>query len=534
MASKRDVVIIGAGHNGLITAFFLAKAGLKPLVLERRPFAGGAAITDEFHSGFKCPTLAHTCGPLRPEIANAMHIERQGLQMISPEARAFAPSEDGRALLLYGDPVKAAAEIGKYSKKDGGKFLEFHRVLGRLAEAIGPVMDETPPSIDDPSRGELWNLLKTGRRIRSLGEKDTYRLLRWLPMAVADLVAEWFETEVLRAVVAARGIFGSFLGPWSAGSGANLLLRATSDPHPVGAASFPKGGMGALTQAMARAAFEAGAEIKTGAEVSGISMKDGEAVGVVLSTGEEIAARMVISNADPRRTFLKLLGPVHLDPNFVVKLRNYRSVGCVAKVNLALAGLPTFTALRSAADGGAALVGRIHLGPTIDYLERAFDDAKYGSMSRAPILEVAIPSIADPSLAPPGKHVMSVYVQFAPFKLKTGDWTSQREALGDMVVKTLSSYAPDLPSLILHRQVITPQDLEETYGLTGGHIFHGELSLDQLFTMRPVLGWARYRTPIAGLYLCGSGTHPGFGLTGASGRNAAREVLKDLKTLRRR
>lgn len=533
MASKRDVVIIGAGHNGLVTAFYLAKAGLKPLVLERRPVAGGAAATDEIHPGFKCPTLAHTGGPLRTEIASAMQLERHGLQIISPEPRVFALSEDDRSLLLYGDPVKSAAEIAKFSKKDAERFGEFHRVLGRLAEAIGPVMDETPPAIDDPSRGDLWNLLKTGKRIRGLGEKDMYRLLRLLPMPVADLVSEWFETELLQATIAARGIFGSFLGPRSAGSSAILLIRATADPNAAGTASFPKGGMGALTQAMARAATEAGAEIRLGADVSGISIKDGAAVSVVLATGEEISAGFVISNADPRRTFLKLVGPVHLDPNFVVKLRNYRCMGCVAKVNLALAGLPTFTALKGAADGRAALAGRIHIGPTIDYLEHAFDDAKYGSMSRAPILEVAIPSIADPSLAPPGKHVMSVYVQFTPYKLKTGDWTSQREALGDVVVKTLASYAPDLPSLILHRQVITPLDLEETYGLTGGHIFHGELSLDQLFTMRPVLGWARYRTPISGLYLCGSGTHPGSGLTGASGRNAAREVLKDWKTLRR-
>jgi phytoene dehydrogenase-like protein len=352
-------------------------------------------------------------------------------------------------------------------------------------------------------------------------------------MPVGDLVAEWFETDLLRAVVASRGIFGNFLGPASAGSSAVLLIRAAADPHPAGATCFPRGGVGALAQAMASAAIEAGAQIRTDAEVSSILAKDGAVNAVRLSTGEEIPACLVVSNADPKRTLLGLVGPVHLDPNFVVKLRNYRSTGAVAKVNLALSGLPTFTALEGIDHGNAALAGRIHIGPTLEYLERAFDDAKYGSVSRAPILEVAIPSLADPSLAPAGQHVMSIYAQFAPFHLKSGNWTEQREALGDLVIKTLSTYAPNLPGLVLHRQVITPQDLEETYGLTGGHIFHGELTLDQLFTMRPLLGWARYRTPISGLYLCGSGTHPGSGLTGASGANAAREILKDWKTRKR-
>jgi phytoene dehydrogenase-like protein len=303
-----------------------------------------------------------------------------------------------------------------------------------------------------------------------------------------------------------------------------MLLRAAGDSHPVGPATSLVGGIGALTQAMAAAATAAGAQIRLNAPVAQISAKDGAATGVVLKSGEEIAADAVISNADPQQTLLSLLDPGHLEPDFVVKTRNYRAVGTVAKINLALSGLPKFTAAN-----GEALTGRIHIGPEIDYLERAFDHAKYGEFSTKPYLEATIPSVADPSLAPAGKHVMSIYMQFAPFELKNGDWDSQRDALGDVVVKTLAEYAPNLPSLIEHRQVITPQDLQQTYGLTGGHIFHGELSLDQLFTMRPMLEWARYRTPISGLYLCGSGTHPGAGLTGASGANAAREILKDLR-----
>jgi phytoene dehydrogenase-like protein len=304
-----------------------------------------------------------------------------------------------------------------------------------------------------------------------------------------------------------------------------MLLRAAADSHPVGPAVTAVGGIGAITQAMAAAAQQAGAEIRLNAPVAQITVKDGVATGVVLKSGEEIAANKVISNAPPQQTLLGLLDPGHLEPDFVLKTRNYRSVGTVAKVNLALSALPKFTA----ANGEPALAGRIHIGPEIDYLERAFDHAKYGEFSPKPYLEVTIPSIADPSLAPAGKHVMSIYMQFAPFELKHGDWDSQRDSLGDVVVKTLVEYAPDLPSLIEHRQVITPKDLEQTYGLTGGHIFHGELALDQLFTMRPMLEWARYRTPISGLYLCGSGTHPGAGLTGASGANAAREILKDLR-----
>jgi phytoene dehydrogenase-like protein len=345
-------------------------------------------------------------------------------------------------------------------------------------------------------------------------------------MAAADLVAEYFETELLRAVVAARGIFGTFLGPWSAGSSLVLLLRAAADSHPAGSGWFAAGGMGAVTQAMAAAARQAGAEIRTGAEVIEVRVKDGAATSVVLSTGEQISATAIISNADPKRTLLKLVDPIHLSPDFVMKLQHYRMPGTVAKVNLALSGLPKFNGL----DGNAtALNSRIHIGPEIDYLERAFDESKYGEFSKQPYLEIAIPSLGDPSLVPSGQHVMSVYMQYAPFKLKNSDWESQRKKLGQAVVKTLAQYAPGLPQLILTHQIITPQDLEDTYGLTGGHIFHGELALDQFFTMRPLLDWGRYKTPIANLYLCGSGTHPGVGLTGGSGANAAREILKSLK-----
>jgi len=527
MPDARDVVIIGGGHNGLVTAFYLAKAGFKPLVLERRGQPGGAAITEEFHPGFRGSILAHTAGPIRPDILRDMQLAKHGLKLITPEVSTVSLSPDGRALILYNDLRKSCEEIAKFSKKDATRYPEFQESLAKISKVIGEALELTPPNIDEPSKGDLWGMLQTGRAIRKLGKKDMYRLLRWGPMAVADLVAEYFETELLRATIAARGIFGTFLGPWSAGSSLVLLLRAAGDRHPAGSAHFAAGGMGSITQAMAAAATQAGAQIRSGAEVIEVRVKDGVATSLVLSNGEEITATAIISNADPKRTLLKLVDPIHLTPDFVMKLQHFRMPGTVAKVNLALSALPNFSALAGAS--GEALSGRIHIGPEIDYLERAFDDSKYGNFSRQPYLEVAIPSIADPSLAPAGKHVMSIYVQYAPYKLKASDWESQRVTLGDTVVKTLAQYAPNLPELIMSHQIITPQDLEDTYGLTGGHIFHGELALDQFFTMRPLLDWARYRTPIKNLYLCGSGTHPGVGLTGGSGANAAREILKDLK-----
>ncbi|MGA1987445.1 MAG: NAD(P)/FAD-dependent oxidoreductase [Candidatus Sulfotelmatobacter sp.] len=525
-SNQRDVVIIGGGHNGLITAFYLAKAGYKPLVLERSAQVGGAAVTDEFHPGFRCSTLAHTAGPLLPSVVRDMQLERHGLKLITPEVCVTAISPDGRALSLYQDAKRSAQAIAAFSQKDAAKYPEFEQSLGKIGKVIGEALATTPPDIDHPSSGDLWSMLKTGRAIRKLGKKDMFRLLRWGPMAVADLASEYFETELLRAVIAARGVFGTFLGPWSAGSALVLLIRAAADPHPAGSACFAAGGMGAVTRAMASAAKAAGAEIRTGAEVSEIRVQNGAATGVLLSTGEEIQARAIISNADPKRTLLKLTDPTHLSPDFVQKLQHYRGNGTVAKVNLALSSLPNFTALKSG--DSAALKGRIHIGHEIDYLERAFDESKYGNFSRQPYLEVAIPSLTDPTLAPEGKHVISIYMQYAPYKLK-GSWEEQRESLGQTVIQTLAQYAPNLPELILARQIITPLDLEEKYGLTGGQIFHGELALDQFFTMRPLLDWARYRTPIQNLYLCGSGTHPGAGLTGGSGANAAREILKELK-----
>ena len=529
MSQPSDIIIIiGAGHNGLITASYLAKAGLKPLVLERRGVAGGACVTEEFHSGFRASTLAQTTGPLSPQVLKDLQLERRGLEFIKPTVRVFAPHSDGHSICVYEDAQRTAGELTQVSAKDAQNYPDFVSTFARIGRALAPLLRMTPPNIDRLSKGELWDLGKLGLAIRGLGKKDEYRLLRYGPMAVADLTAEWFETELLRATVAARGIFGAFAGPWSAGTSAALLLQAATDEHTIQPSTFVKGGMGALSQALAKVATDAGAEIRTNADVASVSVKDGKAVGVVLTSGEEIAARAVISNADPRTTFLKLIDPAEFDPSALNKIRNYRAKGAVTKVHLALSVLPQFSSL-SNGDSNEKLSGHIHIGPDIDYLERAFDAAKYGDMSPQPYLDITIPSLTDQSLAPAGAHVMSIHAQFAPYLLKDGDWNSRREELGDNVVNELSNYAPKLKESIVGRHVITPLDLEETYGLSGGHIHHGEMAVDQLFAFRPLIGWARYRTPIDGLYLCGAGTHPGGGVTGMPAMNAAREIMKDLK-----
>jgi phytoene dehydrogenase-like protein len=529
MPSPRDAVIIGGGHNGLITAFYLARAGLKPLVVERRAQVGGAAVTEEFSPGFRSSVLSHSAGPLRPDVIRDMQLEKYGLEWITPAVSITTLSPDSRRLVLYRDLEPATDEIREFSHRDAAKYRQFHSALEKASRVISKVLAVTPPDIEEPTKADWFKLLGLGRSVRRLGKKDAYNLLRWAPMAVADLAGEFFETELLRATIAARGIFGTFLGPWSAGSGLVLLLRAAADRNPAGSYLLAAGGIGAITQAMAAAALKAGAEIRTRAEVSKIRITNHRAQGVVLASGEEIASRVVVSNLDPKRTFLTLTDPSLLSPTFISRLVSYRMNGTVAKVNLALSELPSFTALKG---NEHCLTGRIQIGGETDYLERAFDDSKYGNFSRAPYLEITIPSLSDPSLAPPGKHVMSIYMQYAPYQLRGRNWDDERPALEETILKTLAEYAPDLAGKILHCQTITPLDLEQSYGLTGGHIFHGELALDQVFTMRPVLDWARYRTPIENIYLCGSGTHPGTGVTGGSGANAAREILKDLKARR--
>lgn len=525
---KHDVIIVGGGHNGLVAACYLAKAGMKTLLLERREIVGGAAVTEDIHPGFRCSTLAHTTGPLSKSVIDDLNLQHFGFETLTPDVRVLALTLDGRSLPIYNDVAKTRKDIQSFSTKDGDAYPEFLTAFERIGRVLSPLTTMTPPSIDRPAAADVWNLGKVGLAFRNLGKKDEYRLLRWGPMAVADLAAEWFETELLRATVAARGIHGAFAGPWSAGTSLGLLWQAALDGNPIAPAVFVKGGLGALTQSLAAAAVDSGVEIKTAAEVAAIETRNGSPAKVVLRNGDDFEARAVVSNADPRTTFLGLIDPIDLEPNFLAKIRNYRAVGTTAKINLALSGLPSFSGVNGS-DSATKLSGRIHIGSDIDYLERAFDAAKYGEYSPAPYLDITIPSLTDSTLAPEGKHVMSIHVQFAPYKLKDGNWDSRRDELARAVVDQLEQYAPGIGSLILAQQVLTPLDLEREYGLSGGHIHHGEQSLDQFFTFRPILGWAQYRTPLKRVYLCGAGTHPGGGVTGLPGANAAREILKDLK-----
>jgi len=526
--AKHDIIIIGGGHNGLVAACYLARAGMKTLLLERREIVGGAAVTQEFHPGFHCSTLAHTTGPLSQSVIDDLNLQRFGLETLAPDVRVLALSPDGRSLSIYNDIAKTAGEIQAFSTKDADAYPEFIKTFEQIGRVLSPLTTMTPPSIDHPAAADVWHLGKIGLAFRNLGKKNEYRLLRWGPMAVADLAAEWFETELLRATVAARGIHGAFAGPWSAGTSLGLLWQAALGGSPIAPALFIKGGMGSLTQALAAVAADSGVEIKTESEVAGIETRSDTSARVVLKSGVEFDARAIVSNADPRTTFLRLTDPIDLEPNFLAKIRNYRAVGTTAKINLALSGMPSFTGVNGSATK-PKLSGRIHVGSDIDYLERAFDAAKYGEYSPAPYLDITIPSLTDPTLAPEGKHVMSIHVQFAPYKLKEGDWASRRDQFAGAVIEQLQQYAPGISNLILAKQVLTPLDLEQTFGLSGGHIHHGEQSLDQFFAFRPLLGWAQYRTPLKRVYLCGAGTHPGGGITGLPGANAAREILKDVK-----
>jgi phytoene dehydrogenase-like protein len=515
-----DVVVIGAGPNGLVAAASLAKAGLKTLVLERTDRVGGGVRMSEIAPGFRCPTLAHTVA-LDPSIVRALALERHGLEILQPDARACAPTVDGRALTLWRDPTRACQEIGAFSSRDGARYVPFLESVRRISRVLAAALESLPPSFDALTAGDLFAGLKLGRAFRALGKTDGHRLMRWISMPVADLVAEWFDSEPLRAAVTAGGVLGSFLGPRSAGSSLVLLLLGAIHGHPISNGWFSRGGVGAVSDALAEAARQAGVVIRTDAAVERIEVTGDAASAVALASGESIAARAIVSNVDPKRTLLKMIDPIYLAPEFVRRVQHIRARGTLAKVNYAVAALPNV-----AHQSPAALSGHIRLAPNVDAIERAFDTAKYGGFSDEPWIELTIPSVTDPSLAPSGAHVVSAYVQYAPYDLRGTTWDDERERLGNVATRTIGRYAPGFESTIVARQVITPFDLERTYGFTGGHIFHGELALDQLFMGRPVLGWTRYATPIRNLYLCGAGTHAG--LNGGSGALVAKEVVRNL------
>lgn len=528
MTINYDAIIIGAGLNGLTAAAYLAKAGLKTLVLERREVVGGAAATEEVFPGFKFDTVAHSVGVLPAEVTRDLSLAQHGLEILRGEATVFAPLPDGNQLTLWHDLGRTVESIRRHSAHDAEQWSAFCQRLARFTSFLETLHGVVLPSITTTDFGDLLKMAGLGRAVQQLGQQNLVEMLKTLPMPIAELLNDWFEGEALKGALGAAGITGSRLGPRATGTGYMFQHRHTG--MKLGAfrsTGIVRGGIGNLAYALVSAARLAGADIRTGAAVERILTRDYRANGVALTSGEELNARLIVSSASPRQTFLQLVEPMELDVEFVRATRNFRTKGAFVKVNLALAGLPTFTALPG---DGPHLRGVISISPTLNYLEQASDAYKYHQPSARPYLEVVIPSLLDPNRAPEGQHVMSIWAQYFPYDIE-GGWTDERrKGVSDLVIGTLSEYAPNLRSLITNYQLLAPPDLESTYGLPNGDPNHGEMMLDQLFFMRPVAGWGQYVTPVAGLYLCGAGTHPGGALM--PGRNAARQILGDLKPKR--
>lgn len=528
-ASRYDVVVIGGGHNGLVTAAYLARAGRRVIVVERRHMVGGATTTDSYYPGFKFTVLSYVCSMLRPEVIRELRLPDFGFKVIPQECN-FIPSLDGRYLFYRGDEEDTHNAVLRYSKRDAEALPRFDALMARMCKFIQPLLNMTVPDIGSLNPMELRKLLKLAAPLQELSEEEVYEFARIMTMSAADYLDEWFELDLLKAGLAASGIIGTFLGPRSPGTAYVLLHHSFGELDGAYRTwGYVRGGTGALAQAIADAARHFGAEVRLNAPVRSILVTDGRARGVELESGERLYARVVASSADPKRTFLTFLEPSSLPPDFVRAIRNFNVEGSSGKVNLALSKHPDFKVLPG---NGPHLTGDITIGPSVEYLEKAYEDAKYGDFSQRPYIDMCLPSALDPTMAPPGKHIMSNFIQYAPYTLKEGTWPERREEFGDVVVDTIEEHVPKIRDIILYRQVISPWDIEQDFGLTGGNIFHGELTPDQLLFFRPAPGWARYRTPIKGLYLCGSGAHPGGGIMGAPGRNAAREILRDWSLLR--
>ena len=521
---RYDVIVVGGGHNGLVHAAYLARAGKRVIVLERQERVGGAAVTEEVFPGFKFSVFSYVVSLLRPEIIRELDLPRHGLHLLPLES-TLTPLPNGDYLASWADPDQNRRELYRHSPQDAEAMHEFGRMLHHMALAVKPLLGMMPPDPTSLRPADLRALMRLGRQFRALGAERFNALFKLMTMSSADFLDEWFETEPLKATKAASGIIGTFLGPRSPGTAYVLLHHYMGELDGAFRTwGFAKGGTGAVSEAIASAARAAGAEVRTGAAVAGIRVRGGRATGVRLENGDELEAPIVSSGVDPRRTFLGLVGEAELPPEFAADIRRYKFRGSSGKVNLALSELPNFTCMPGV---GPHLRGAISISPSLDYLEQAYDDAKYGAFSRRPYMDIVIPSMIDPGMAAPGGHVMSIFVQYAPYALRGGWNEAQRDAFGDAVIDTLAEFAPNLKPAILHRQVITPADIEQMTGLTEGNIFQGELSLHQLFFLRPAAAWGRYRTPIHGLYLCGSGTHPGGGIMGGPGRLAALAVLQD-------
>lgn len=525
---RYDVVVVGGGHNGLVCAAYLGRAGLRVLVLERRHIVGGACVTEEIFPGYRFTTTSMVCSLVRPDIIRTLGLHRHGFDLI-PMGTSFTPFPDGRSLLLGRSEKEDHEQIAAISPRDAEVYPRFLRLMGRLADVIRPTLDMTPPG-GIPSREDLAALLKSGRRFLGLSRFERSQLVKVLTASASAFLSEWFESDQMKGEYAATGSIGIWGGPSTPGTAFPIMHHSlgnmTDETGTPGVWGFVRGGMGALAEAIASAARSYGVEIRTEASVARILVHDGRTTGVVLERGEEIEAGSVASGADPHQTFVRMMDRSELPEEFAVAVERIRYTGNVAKVNLALSELPDFTALPG---DGPHLSGDMQIiGEGISRIERGFREFEQGNVSSEPHMEIVLPSTVDDSLAPPGRHVASIALRFVPYHLAEGEWNdARREEVGDRVIEVLGRYAPNLPGAVIHRQVLTPKDLEDVFGLTGGSSVHGDLAADQLFFMRPVYGWARYRTPVRGLYLCGSGAHPGGGVMGAPGRNAAREIIRD-------
>ena len=524
MGQHYDVIVIGGGHNGLVNAAYLAKAGKRVIVLERRHVLGGAAVTEEIIPGFLFSECSYVVSLLRPEIIRELDLPRHGLEIL-PLDGTFSPMPSGDYLWRVNDHAKSIRDIRRHSRLDAEAYDEFSKAMTPMCRFVKPLLSMVPPDPTTLNPKDLKQLHFLLQRFRELSSDERYTLVQLMTMSSADFLDQWFETDVLKATMSASGIIGTFLGIRSPGTAYVLLHHYMGEIDGAFRSwGFSRGGTGAISNAIADAAREAGVEIRTKAPVGKILVKNGRACGVALQDGEELSAQVVSSSVDPHLTFEKFIEPSELPADFLEGVRRYKFRGSSGKVNLALDALPNFKCLPGP---GAHLRGAISISPSMDYMERAYDDAKYGHYSRRPYIDMVIPSLTDPSVAPPGKHVLSCFVQYAPYKLADGKWDDQKEAFGDNVINTIAEYAPNIKDIIIGRQILTPLDLEREFGLTQGNIFQGELSLEQLFFLRPVAGWAYYRTPIHNLYMCGSATHPGGGIMGANGRIASQVILKE-------
>jgi len=520
-----DAVVVGGGHNGLVCAAYLAKAGRKVLVLEQRHILGGAAASEEIFPGFTFSVYSYVVSLFRPHIVRELELTRHGYQVIPLEC-TFTPFPDGESLTRCGDPQATRREIARFSPKDAEVAPRFSMAMTKMAQFIKHIIDAPSPDPAAFSIREISKLLGLGRRFKELGSEDRYVFIKLMTLSAAEFLDLWFESDRLKGPMSVSGIIGTCLGVRSPGTAYVLLHHYMGEIDGAFRSwGFSKGGTGGVSLACAQAARAFGAQIRTEAPVERILIENGRAVGVVVKGGREIKSKTVISAVDPHQTFFKMVGTQHLEDDFVRQLNRFKYRGSSAKVNLAVDRIPEFACKPG---DGPHLRGDITIAPGVNYLEKAYDDAKYGYFSQKPFLDIVIPSLTDPTVAPPGKHVISIFVQYAPYHLKEGaaQWPDKREALGDTVIDTLAEYCPNLKDSILHRQVVTPWDLEQDVGLTEGNIFQGELSLEQLGPFRPVAGWSRYRTPIHNLWMCGSCTHPGGGIMGAPGELAAKTLLQ--------